>query len=240
MKKFKETALQTDRMTVKNLPEEERPYEKCCKFGPEVLSDAELLAAIIRVGNRNERSVELAYRVLKLSKSFPGLAGINHVSISELMELPGIGMVKAVQIVCIAELSRRLNRAERAISLSFDQPALVADFFKEDMRHLEYEQIRVAFLDVRCRLIYDKCIFTGTVSKSIANPREILIEALKAGASQIILLHNHPSGDATPSSNDIFVTTRLKSACDLIGIKLYDHIVIGDNTYVSMKEAGII
>ena len=239
MKRKLNTELQTDRMTVKELPVDERPDEKCLKYGPQALSDAELLAAVIRVGTRDERSVELACRVLKLSGSHSGLAGLCHLNRADLLSLKGIGDVKAVQIMCIAELSRRLNRSQRSQTLDFRESASVADYYKEDMRHLEQEELRAVFLDVKNRLIYDRRIFYGTVSRSIAEPREILIEALRAGASCLIILHNHPSGDPTPSQDDILATTRLKSCCDLIGIRFLDHIVIGDNTYVSMKDAGL-
>lgn len=229
----------TERLTVKELPTCERPDEKCIKYGPGILSDAELLAVVIRTGNTDERSVELACRVLNLKKNM-GINSLYHLDKDSLMKLKGIGKVKAVQIMCIAELSRRMAKAEYAYRLNFENASSVADYYMEDMRHLENEITVAVFLDTRMSLIGDKVIHKGTVNSSMFSPREILSEALRAGAVNLVVLHNHPSGDPSPSYADISSTQRLKSACDYVGLAFKDHIVIGDNRYVSFRENGLI
>lgn len=225
------------RLTLKELPESERPYEKCEEYGPEVLSDAELLAVIIRTGSRNKRATETACQILGLSDGYGGNLGVlYHLDTESLKAIPGIGRVKALQLLCIAELSKRINKAERARSVSFQCAEDVFLYYKEDIRHLEREVIMAAFLDSRNMLLSEKIIFTGTVHGAYANPREILIEALKARAVSFVLLHNHPSGNAEPSMADMTSTRRLFEAAQTVGITLSDHIIVGGNTYYSFKE----
>lgn len=231
--------IESERITVKNLPETERPYEKCIKYGAGVLSDAELLAVIIRTGNRKEMSVDLAYRILSLGHE-KGINSLFHADINQLMKLEGIGKAKACQILCVAELSKRMARSEAENNVNFRVPSLVAAYYREDLRHLKYEQTIAVFLDVRMNLICDRVMFKGSGTASLFEPRDILSEALKAGAVNLILLHNHPSGDATPSTQDLSSTGRMREACNLVGIKLVDHIVIGGMNYTSMSENGII
>lgn len=226
--------------SVRELPESERPYEKCEKYGAGSLSDAELIAVIIRTGSRQERSMDLAARILKLSEQDPGLNGLHNLSMKELLRVHGIGKVKAVQILCIAELSRRMAKASNAPGLNFTNPDSVARYYMEDMRHLKKEVCRLALFDTKSRLLGESTLSVGTVNASIVSPREVFLTALKLEAVHIILLHNHPSGDPTPSKEDILVTKRVKEAGDLVGISLMDHIIIGDNKYVSLKEQGFI
>lgn len=227
-------------LKVNELPKSERPYEKCEKFGPGVLSDAELLAVIIRTGSRNERSTELACRILALHDGRFGPAVINHVSFSELTAVKGIGRVKAVQLLCAAELSRRVSMHTVDRNVYFRDADTIAYYFMESMRHLEREQVRVVFLDTRMKMIGERVLYEGTVGMAPLEAREILREVLKHDAVYFILLHNHPSGDPEPSSTDISSTIRIKEGGQNIGIRLLDHIVIGDNRYVSMKEAGYL
>ena len=225
-------------MTIKELPESERPYEKCEKYGASVLSDSELLAIIIKSGNRNERSTDLASRILMMKESRYGLNVLNHVSMKELCSINGIGKVKAIQLMAVAELSKRMAEDIKREGITFEDSDSIAGFYMEKMRHLEREQTRLLLFDMRMKMISDMEIFKGTVGRSFMEPREILIEALKADAVSFVLLHNHPSGDPTPSTADIEITKRLKSAGDLIGIKLKDHIIIGDKRYVSLRSTG--
>jgi len=227
-------------LKVNELPESERPYEKCEKYGPSVLSDAELIAVIIRTGSRNERSTELACRILSLHGGKYGPAVLNHLSFKELTKVKGIGRVKAVQLLCAAELSRRVSMHTTEKSVYFKNAHTIASYFMESMRHLEREQVRVVFLDSRMKLIGEKVLYEGTVGMAPLEAREILREVLKYDAVYFILLHNHPSGDPEPSSTDISSTIRIKEGGQNIGVRLFDHIVIGDNRYVSMKEAGYL
>ncbi len=221
--------------TVKELPSEERPYEKCEKFGAACLSDAELLAVIIRTGSKGQSSVELAQRILVESNGF---LGIQRRSIRQLMKMKGIGYVKAIQIQCIGELSRRIAMSRREERIRMDTPEKIAGYFMEDMRFRSTEVLRAVFLDTKQGMIKDILVSSGTVNMSVASPREIFLEALRYEACSVCLLHNHPSGDPTPSREDIYATKRVRDAGSLLGIQLVDHIVIGDKCYISLREQG--
>ena len=227
-------------LTVKEMLKSEQPYEKCMLSGAKVLSDAELLAVIIRTGSKGEKSIDLSRKVLSLSNYDHGILGLNHLSVHDLMKVKGIGKAKAAQIQCIVELSRRIAKAQATNNLCFTSPATIADYYMEDLRHEEQEQLILMMLNTKSRLISDKILTKGTVNSSLISPREIFIESLKKDAVYIILVHNHPSGDPSPSREDIAVTKRLKEAGLLIGIQLIDHIIIGDNRYVSFKERRIL
>lgn len=226
--------------TVKDLPVTERPYERCEKYGPQVLSEAELLAVIIRTGSKNERSVDLAARVLNYNQTTPGLVGLNYMNLSDLMSIHGIGRVKAIQLLCVAELSKRMAKATHQERMQFTNPELVANYYMQDMRYLTKEKVFLLMLDTKSRIIKDMEMTSGTVNASLLSPREIYLTALKYEAVNLILLHNHPSGDPTPSREDIHSTKRIKEAGNLIGVKLMDHIIIGDNKYISLGEEGYL
>ena len=227
-------------VTMKELPPEERPYEKCLRNGPESLSDPELLAVIIRTGSRQESSLSLSKRVLEMDGG-DGLLGLLHRSLPELMEIPGIGPVKAVQLLCIGELSRRIWRqAASGEEPSFHSPQAIANYYMEEMRHREQEELRAMFFNTKQVLIKELLISRGTVNASLATPREIFIEALRYRAVSLILVHNHPSGDPSPSREDVAFTKRVRLAGEMVGIALLDHIIIGDNAFLSLKERGIL
>lgn len=226
--------------TIKDLPPERRPYEKCIKFGPTALTDSELLAIIIRTGSKGEQSIELAERILGHLDNDRGILNILHLSINELLAIRGVGIVKATQIKCIAELSKRISKTKAHKQLIFTNPNTIADFYMEDLRHSEREKILLLLLNTRSVLIKDIELSNGTVNASLISPREIFVESLKYNAVYIILIHNHPSGNPNPSNEDIINTKRIKEAGDLIGVSLIDHIIIGDNKYVSLKERGIL
>ena len=219
----------------------EMPYEKFLKFGPESLSEAELLAVILRTGTRSCSAVSLAGKILSLSKGRQnGLNALHHITLSELMEIPGIGEVKAVKIKCIAELSKRMAKERAGDELRFDLPSTVASYFMEELRHEEKEMILLLSLDNRLRLIEKHILSIGTVNASLLSPREVFVHALKCQASSVMLLHNHPSGDATPSRDDLLVTGRIKETGELVEIPLIDHIIIGDGCYISLKEKNLL
>lgn len=232
--------MNSNHLTVKELPVSERPYEKCEAYGPQILSDAELLAVILKTGSKGLRAIDLAVNVLNYSKTHPGLKGLNYLTKKELTGIKGIGRVKAIQLLCLTELTKRMSREVHKENLKFITPQSVADYYMQDMRHLQREQVMLLILDSKCKFIKDVVMSTGTVNTSIVPVREILIQALKEEAVNIILVHNHPSGDPSPSSEDIKVTRRMKEAGDLVGITLMDHIIIGDNRYISLKENGLL
>lgn len=232
--------MKKDNFTMKELPESEKPYEKCERSGAKALSNAELLAVILKTGTREKTSLSLAMEVLNAHSSYKGLIGLHHLSRQDLMKIQGIGPVKAVQILCAVELSKRLARECKSSAPYFCRPEQLAAYFMEEMRNLETEHLYMAAMDTSGRLLYDQAVFKGTIRFSVVNPREILRLALQHDASQYIVLHNHPSGDPTPSQEDVEITRRLMEASDLIGIPLTDHIIIGDNRYTSLKERGLI
>lgn len=220
--------------------EEYRPYEKCLKYGAGSLTDAELLAVIIRTGTRGVSSVELARRILSLSKKEQGLLGICHLTGQELMQLDGVGKVKAIQILCIGELSKRIATCQARRGLSFTDPGTVADYYMEQLRHEEQEVMVCMMLDTKNHLIGEELISKGTVNASLVTPRELFLAALRFHAVYLILVHNHPSGDSAPSQADIDLTGRIRQAGELLGIFLLDHIIIGDCQYFSFQEKGIL
>lgn len=213
-----------------------RPYEKCTQYGAGTLTDAELLAVILRTGTKGCSAIELAEEILSATHGQSALNGLVDIERTDLMKLKGVGIVKAIQIQCISELSRRIAKQKAYERLDFTNPEAIARYYMEDMRYLDKEHLILAMLDNKCRLISDSVISIGTVNASIVTPREIFIEALKSHAVSVVMLHNHPSGDAAPSRQDIEVTSRIKRAGEIIGISLVDHIIIGDNTYTSLRQ----
>ena len=226
--------------TMKELNMEERPYEKCERFGPENLTDSELLAVLLRTGTRGENIVELAKRILYSDQFQGGLLGIHRWSFEQLTRIKGIGKVKATQILCLCELAKRLSKASAGPELNFNIPSTIARYYMEDLRHQKQETMKLLLLNTKSRLIGETDISRGTVNTSVISPRELFVEALQKDAVSIILLHNHPSGDPTPSREDILVTRRVYEAGMMIGVELLDHIIIGNNCYSSMREQGIL
>lgn len=223
-----------------SITDADKPYDKFLTIGPDNMTDAELLAIIIRTGVQGEDSIEISKKVLQLSGDGQGILGLHHVTLTELMSIRGIGQVKAVKIKSIAELSKRLSRERARLNLQMDKPETVADYYMEALRHVETERIILVMLDNKNRMIEDCVISQGTVNASLLSPREIFLLALKNKAVYILLLHNHPSGDPTPSKPDIVITNRVAETANLIGIPLIDHIIIGDNKYTSFKETGLL
>lgn len=225
--------------TMKDIPNAERPYEKCLKQGAEALSDAELLAVLLRTGTKGENVLALAKRLL-YEDGGVGLLGIHQFSFQSLMKLKGIGKVKAVQILCLSELAKRLSKASVEPRLRFSSSQSVAEYYMEDLRHRNQEVMKLLLLNSKAELIDETNISKGTVNASLVTPRELFVEALKKEAVSMILLHNHPSGDPTPSRDDILTTKRISECGLLIGIELLDHIIIGNNCYVSFQEENLL
>ena len=226
--------------TMKSLPISERPYEKAMEFGVHSLSDAELLAVILRTGTKDTSARDLAEQILKLGDP-SGLPGLLHHTLPDYKEIRGIGNVKAIQLTCIGELSKRIwKSAKTGGAFVCRNPEEIASYYMEEMRHMEQEHLKVLVLNTKNVLLKAIDISVGTVNASLATPREIFIEALKFRGTGVILLHNHPSGDPTPSNEDCLFTRRVEEAGKLMGVPLLDHIIIGDNSYVSLKERGML
>jgi len=225
-------------ISLKNLPESERPYERFLKLGAEALSDAELLAIILKTGTRNLTSLELARNLL--SECQGNLLNLYELSYEQLLGLKGIGPVKAIQMKAIAELSKRIARTSRGYQLSLDCPSSIADYYMEELRHRREEVFMGAFFDAKCKFLGDSLITTGSISRAYVSPMELFRKALLRNAVMIVVLHNHPSGDPFPSKEDIRLTEQVKQGAELLGISLVDHIVIGDNRYYSFRENHIL
>lgn len=223
---------------MKQIPKDERPYEKCVRLGAQSLTDAELLAVLLRTGTVGSPSVHMAEEILSLSKDRKGLLGLHTLSLAQLKSVKGIGTVKAIQIKCIGELSKRIAQTTARKGLQFTQPGTIADYYMERLRHKEQEELICMMLDTKNHLLGEEMIF-GTVNGSFVSPREIFLTAMSYHAVGILLVHNHPSGDPTPSQADLDVTQRIAEAGELLGIPLLDHIIIGDCKYLSFRQQGI-
>lgn len=224
-----------------NYLKEDMPYEKFERFGSQNLTDAELLAIILRTGTKEFSAIELGQMLIGiLSEEYGGLKGLHRISLKQLEKVKGIGRIKAIKLKCIAELSRRIAKEDTRTLLQFTMPQTIAEYYMEDMRHLNQEQVLLLLLDNKTRLLKELYLTKGTINSSLLSARDIFIEALKAEAVQILLIHNHPSGDPTPSRMDLEITQKISECGKLMDIPLIDHIIIGDNKYRSFKEAGII
>ena len=217
------------------------PYEKFISYGSRSLTDSELLAILLRTGTRGINARELGERVLTETARYGnGLLGLYHIPMNELCKIEGIGKVKAIQLKTVAELSTRMAQAKAKRTLSFRCPSSVADYYMERFRHESVEYIMLLLLDSGLHLIDERILSKGTVNASLLSPREVFIHALQSQAAGIMLLHNHPGGDPSPSVNDIQITDRIEQIGRLADIPLFDHIIIGDNKYFSFKESKLM
>jgi len=220
---------------------QDMPYEKFQRLGAESLTESELLAIILRTGTKERSALELANQVLSLAK-YPreGLLGLYDLTLEQLMEIKGIGKVKAIKLKCLTELSMRISSSIAKQGLSFTSSGAVAGYFMEKLRHRETECVILVCLDAKGQLLSEKKLSEGSVRMSLISPREIFLEALQSRAVNILLVHNHPSGDPTPSIADKELTLNVKELGEKMDIPLLDHIIIGDNRYTSFKEAAYI
>lgn len=220
-----------------DIPKEERPIEKLLSSGPESLSNAELLAIILRTGTKGENIVSLSTRIIS---EFDGLDGLLEAGIEEISTIKGVKNIKASQIIAIGELVKRINKISLTKKRNISSPKDVANFIMKEMMFLKQEILKVIMLDTKNNIIGTKDVFKGSLNTSIVHPREIFKEAIRKSSSSIIICHNHPSGDPTPSKEDINITIRIKECGKIIGIDLLDHLIVGKDKFVSLKEKGII
>lgn len=220
----------------KDLPIDERPYDKCLMYGPERLTDQELLAAILQTGSAGLNSLETAGMILDSCRDKGGLSALYRLTVPDLVAIPGIGPVKATRIRCIGELSRRMASSGGVRQRRFQSPADIADFYMERLRQQEQECVWCLMLDTKNSFLGETMISKGTVNASIFSPREIFVTALNYRAVTIALVHNHPSGDPTPSTEDLIATRQIIECGELLGIHILDHIIIGDRSYESLRE----
>lgn len=226
---------------LKDLRAELRPFERCKAFGAKALTDGELLAMILRTGSKDYDALNLSYDLLTSAGPTIGLASLMYKSVEELLAIKGIGEIKAMQIQCVLEISRRIWKKEiMATQIYFTNPKTCADFYLQDMKYLEREEMRLVFLDSRLRKITDMILSKGTVNYSLISVRDILIETLKRQAVNVIMVHNHPSGNPEPSEADKAMTKKVMVGLEAVGVSLNDHIVLGDNSYFSFRENGLL
>ena len=225
-------------LKLSDIPVNERPMEKLLKFGADNLSNAELLAVLLRTGTRGENIVSLSARILS---ELDGLDGLLNLNIEDIRKIKGVKDVKASQILAVVELFSRFKTLKATKEeLKVTSPQDIGNLLVNEMSNLNQEVLKVILLNTKNIIIAEKDIFKGTLNSSIVHPREIFREAVRRGSANIIVAHNHPSGDPTPSKEDINITLRIKECSNIMGIGLLDHIIIGNNKFVSLKEKGII
>ncbi len=223
---------------VRDLPLEERPREKLVSYGPAVLSNAELLAILLRTGTRGESVLRMAERVLAYCKD-RGLASMVHMSVEELAKIHGLGPGKAATVLAAVELGRRLAIAEARVEI-IHGPEDVARFAMPHFRHETKEHFAVLLLNTKNHILAMPVISQGSLTASVVHPREVFEAAVRHSAASMILLHNHPSGDPSPSREDIAVTERLVKAGQIMDIPVLDHVIIGNDSFASLKEKGLM
>ncbi|HJJ05651.1 MAG TPA: DNA repair protein RadC [Clostridiaceae bacterium] len=220
-------------MTIKELPESERPYEKLQIYGANKLSNAELLSIIIKTGTKEYTSIDLANKVLNLN-THSNIRGMLDCSIEEFMTVKGIGRVKAIQLTAIGELAKRMSKPLNILNIKITSPNDVCNLLMDELKYEKREKVKVIILNAKNNILKMIDLGTGTTSIAIIDPKDVLLEAVRMGAPKIILIHNHPSGDPTPSIQDLRITKRLCECSKMLGIELLDHIVIGDGRYESI------
>jgi DNA repair protein RadC len=228
-------------LKISELPQNERPREKLLARGATALTDPELIAILLRTGLPGANAVDVARQLLK---RYDSLSGLSRCTVHEIEMIPGIGEAKAVQLVAAFGLGRRLAN-ERLAKQKLDSPELIHELMAAEMRALHKESLRVVLLDTRYHLIRIEEVSLGSVNESIAHPRDVFRPAVVASAYAVIVVHNHPSGDPSPSQSDHSLTRRLVEAAELLQIKLLDHVIIGApaegrQPYFSFKEAGVL
>lgn len=211
-----------------------RPYEKLELLGEKALKTSELLAIIIKTGTKQKNAIQLAQEILNMGVDKENLSFLREISLEELKQISGIGRVKAIQIKAIIEFSKRISRRPSKDKIKVKSTTDVVDLFMEEMRYEKQEILKLVILNVKNEILKVQDIFKGNTSSISFDIKNVLSEPVKMQAQRIILLHNHPSGDPTPSNEDIEATIKIKEASKLVGIDLLEHIVIGDGTYKSI------
>ncbi|MBH5317158.1 DNA repair protein RadC [Paenibacillus sp. GSMTC-2017] len=227
--------MQPQSTNMRDVPHEERPRERMMRYGAEALSHAELLAILLRTGTQRQSAIHLAGSVLKQCGN---LRNLMDMSMDELTSIRGIGPAKAIQLRAGIELGRRITKSRLGDVVTVRKPQDAADYVMEDLRYLKKEHFVCLFLNTKNHIIARETLSMGTLNSSLVHPREVFRAAIKCSSASIICAHNHPSGDPTPSPEDISLTKRLAEAGQLVGIEVLDHLVIGDGRFVSLKEQG--
>ncbi len=226
-----------NRLMIRDFPQDERPRERLVQSGASSLSNQELLAILLRTGTKSESVLQLSNRLLT---HFDGLNLLKDASLEEITKTKGIGLAKAVQIMASVELGRRISNLAFDDRYSIRSPEDGANYVMNDMRFLAQEHFVCLYLNTKNQVLHKQTIFIGSLNASIVHPREVFKEAFRRSAASIICIHNHPSGDPTPSREDIEVTKRLVECGRIIGIDVLDHLIIGEKKFISLKEKGYL
>lgn len=225
------------KMMIRDVHIADRPRERLIRQGADSLSNQELIAILLRTGTKEESVLVLANRILS---SFDKIQDLKDATIEEMTSVKGVGQAKAVQLLAAAEIGKRLYRKHSEGRYVIRSPEDAAAYLMTDMSSLSQEHFVVLFLNVKNEVLHKQTIFIGSLNSSIVHPREIFREAVKRSAASIICAHNHPSGNPSPSPEDIEVTKRLTEAGAIMGIDLLDHVIIGDHRFISLKEKGYV
>lgn len=225
------------RIKVKDLYKEERPREKALRFGMDSLSNRELLAIVLRCGYQGVSALQLADYVLSEND---GLLGLSQTDIHSLCKTKGISKIKALELMSVIELSKRIALEKVQEGTYGDSPKVIAEYLMKKIGSLKQEHFLVLFLDTKNKVIKDKVLFIGSLNQSVVHTREIFKEAFLCSAAKLIVSHNHPSNKCIPSESDIVVTTTIEEVGNLVGIPLLDHIIVGVDHYLSFKEKGLL
>lgn len=223
--------------TIKEMPIEERPREKIINYGINSLSNAELVAVLLRTGHQQKSAIDLAQELLN---TFGGLTEVNTITYEELIKIKGIGRSKACQLLASVEIAKRLSSYKMKRQMKIKKPSDLNRYLKDELRNLKKEKFMVILLNVKNEVISKNTISIGNLDTSIVHPREVFNIAIKKSAASMILVHNHPSGDPTPSTNDKNITNRLLEVGKIVGIDILDHLIFGDNCFYSFKEHELI
>lgn len=225
-------------MRLKGLPTEERPREKLLFQGKEALSNAELLAILLRSGTREKSALEVANEILAMDGN--GILHLESCSPEELTSITGVGKAKACQILAALELGKRAATHPRKIKKEIANPDDIVQLFMEKMRYYKKEHFIVLLINAKGKILEECEISIGDLSSTLIHPREVFCRAVRRSAAAVVLVHNHPSGDPSPSKQDLETTQRLVQAAQILGIHVLDHIIIGDGIYTSLKSQGLM
>ena len=216
-------------------PESERPRERLLQEGPEALSDAQLLAILLRVGRQDASAVQVA---MELLRRLEGLQGLANRGVNELCQVPGIGLAKAAQLKAALELGKRALATPLSTGKRVSSSADLFHHYYPRLRDLRHEVFKIVLLDAKHTIIRDATVSRGSLTLSIVHPREVFNLAVRESAAAVVVLHNHPSGDPQPSPEDRALTARLVAAGDMLGIRVLDHLITGDGRYISFADQG--
>ena len=229
--------MENNNYTIRSIPVDERPQEKLLKYGANSLSNSELIAIILRTGSRDENVIMLCQRILK--EDSKGLRNIAEGTLEKFKSFKGINNVKASQLLALAEISKRISTLKLE-KIKISSPNDAAVVMMEEMRYYKKEYFKIILLDTKNNILKVSEISVGCLNSSIVHPREVFREAIENSSSSIILVHNHPSGESEPSHEDIVLTNRLAECGKILGVRIIDHIIIGDGVFYSFKEEGLL